>query len=89
MIRAVSLLTLSQTAVYLKASYWAVVVSQIIWGLLTVCFPQKMVAPRAGTGSVLLQILAVLLFILSAKPYAAALSFLFLILKAVLIIKKP
>ena len=88
-IRAVSLLSLNQTAVYLKVSYWGVLVCLILWGLLTLSLSQKIGEQKAVIVSVLLQIAAVLLFMLSSKPYAAALSFLFLAIKAFFLNKKP
>ena len=89
MIRAVSLLTLSQTAVYLKAAYWSVVGSQIVWGLVELPLAHKIGEQCAVIVSVLLQIAAVLLFMLSSRPYPAALSFLLLMVKAFLLLKKP
>ena len=89
MVQAVSLLTLRQTAVYLKAAYWAVVGSQIVWGLLELSLPHNIGENQVVIVSVLLQIAAVLLFMLSSRPYPAVLSFLLLMVKAFLLIKKP
>ena len=88
-VRAVSLLALRQTAAYLKAAYWAVVGSQIVWGLLVLALPHRIGERQTVIVSVLLQIAAVLLFMLSSRPYPAVLSFLLLMVKAFLLIKKP
>ena len=88
-IRAVSLLSLSQTAAYLKTAYWAVVLSPVVWGLITLLLPKKIGEKKAVIVSSVLHIAAVLLFMLSAKPYAATLAFLFLGIKGLLLIRKP
>ena len=89
MFRAVSLLRLSQTAVYMKAVYWTVLLSLILWGLLTLSLSQKIGERTIVIVSVLLHIAAALLFMVSSKPYAAALSFLFLVIKVFFLVKKP
>ena len=89
MVRSVSLLSFCQTAAYLKAAYWAVVSSQIVWGLLVLVLPRRIGEKQTVIVSVLLQIAAVLLFMLSSRPYPAVLSFLFLMVKGFLLIKKP
>ena len=88
-IRAVSLMALRQTAVYLKAAYWAVVGSQIVWGLVELFLPLNIGENQVVIVSVLLQIATVLLFMLSSRPYPAVLSFLLLMVKVFLLIKKP
>ena len=88
-VQAVSLLALSQTAAYLKTAYWAVVGSQIVWGLLVLALPHRIGERQTVIVSVLLQIAAVILFMLSSRPYPAVLSFLLLMMKGFLLIKKP
>ena len=88
-VQAVSLLALSQIPAYLKATYWAVVGILIVWGLLALSLPHKIGEKQTVVVSVALQTAAVLLFMLSSKPYPAVLSFLLLMVKAFLLIKKP
>ena len=81
--RGVSLLALSGVAGYMKAAYIAFVIAQTILGTLT------LTVRRPGNGvSLVLNAAGVLLFSLSLQPYAAALSFVFLMIKVFLIIKK-
>ena len=89
MVRSVSLLALSQIAAYLKVSYWIAVGSLIVWGFLVLVLPHRIGEKQTVIVSVLLQIAAVLLFMLSSRPYPAVLSFLLLMVKAFLLIKKP
>ena len=89
MVRSVSLLALSQIAAYLKVSYWVAVGSLIVWGLLVLVLPRRIGEKQTVIVSVLLQIAAVLLFMLSSRPYPAVLSFLLLMVKGFLLIKKP
>ncbi len=89
MVQAVSLLALSQIPAYLKVAYWAVVGSLIVWGLLALSLPHRIGEKQTVVVSVLLQTAAVLLFMLSSKPYPAVLSFLLLLVKAFLLSKKP
>ena len=88
-VQAVSLLALSQIAAYLKVSYWVAVGSLIVWGLLVLALPHRIGEKQTVIVSVLLQIAAVLLFMLSSRPYPAVLSFLLLMVKGFLLIKKP
>ena len=79
----VSLLTLTGVAGYMKAAYIAFVVAQTILGVLTLTV-------RKPDHSISLAVngAGVLLFSLSLQPYAAALSFVFLMIKVFLLIKK-
>ena len=87
MIRAVALPALKQASAYLLTAYWAAVGSLILWGILTLTLHRKIGEKRTVTVSALLNIVAVLLFILSSRPYAAALAFLFLVIKAFFLIR--
>lgn len=83
MIRAVSLFSLTGVSSYLKMAYAAVIVSLILWGILTLVLPKRSVLV-----SLLLHILGTLLFIISSQPYAAAFGFLLLGIKVILAAKK-
>ena len=82
-VQAVSLLLLTDTSPYLKTAYMAVVISMILWGILTLLVPTS-----GDTVSLLLSVPTTLLFIISAQPYAAAFSFLLLGIKVFLRLKK-
>ena len=82
-VHAVSLLTLMKTAPYLKIAYLAVVISMILWGILSLVLHR----PKE-TASLGLSVLGTLLFIISAQPYAAAFGFLLLGIKVFFLIKK-
>ena len=82
-VHAVSLLTLTETAPYLKIAYLAVVISMILWGILSLVLQ----SPKE-TASLGLSVLGTLLFIISAQPYAAAFGFLLLGIKVFFLIKK-
>ena len=79
----VSLLALTGAAGYMKAAYIGFVAVQTILGVLTLTVRK----PSDGI-SLALNGLGVLLFSLSLQPYAAAFSFVFLMIKVFLLIKK-
>ena len=83
-VQAVSLLFLAGTSPYLKIVYLAVVISMILWGILTLVLQRPAEAVSLG-----LSVLGTLLFIISAQPYAAAFGFLLLGIKVFFLIKKP
>ena len=90
MVRSVSLLALTGTAPYIKTAYLAIIAAMLLVGILTLAL-QNCTNPF-WTGnrdriSLLFHILGTLLFIISSQPYAAALSFLLLGIKAFLLIK--
>ena len=79
----VSLLVLTGVAGYMKAAYFAFVITEAILGAVT------LTARKPGHGvSLAVNGAGVLLFSLSLQPYAAALSFVFLMIKVFLLIKK-
>ena len=79
----VSLLALSGVAGYMKVIYIGFVVAQTILGVLTLT-----VRKPGHSASLAFNGLGVLLFSLSLQPYAAALCFVFLMIKVFLLIKK-
>ena len=91
-IQAVSLLSLSQIAPYLKIAYFVVVIGIAGWGLLSLVLQNGRFSRWAGKqsrGSVFFNAVGVLLFIVSLQPYAAALLFLFLLIKLLILVKWP
>ena len=89
-IQAVSLLTLTTIQPYLKILYFAVVIASIILGLLTLVLQNKFGAVW-GTSKIILSLIlgtvGVVVFIVSRQPYAAAFVFMFLCIKALMLIK--
>lgn len=90
-VRAVSLLLLG-AAPYVKVPCLILVSFLVVWGILTLAL-QSSTAPRwlrwKEHISLAASVLAVLCFILSLQPYAAAFAFVFLIIKALLLAKQP
>ena len=84
MIRAVSLLSLTEIAFWLKAVYLIMTICLVLWGILTLL---RQVSSGV-TVSLLLSSAQMLLFILSSQPYASVLAFLLLAIKAFLLLKK-
>ena len=88
----VSMLALTGIAPYLRTAYFAIVIAMAGWGLLTLALQNCSVPLRAGGReriSILLHVVGELLLIVSRQPYAAALLFVFLMIKASLLVKKP
>ena len=90
-LREVSLLSINGTAPYLKMIYLAVVVGIIIIGVLTLalqnCHKVFWVKSKSNI-SLMLNSVGVLIFIISSQPYAAALLFIFLAIKVIMLIKR-
>lgn len=89
-IRAVSLLTFTLVQPYLRMACFAVVISLIVCGALTLALQNLQHAfwqNHKDSLSILLGISGTLLFIFSRQPYAAAFLFVFLTIKAFLISK--
>lgn len=92
MVEAVSLLSVTQIAFPVKAAYFAAVIAAILLGILTLAL-QNHHGKRWMYGkhrlSLLLNSLGVFLFISSLQPYAASFLFLFLLIKILILAKKP
>lgn len=91
-ITAVSLLSLTGSQPYLEPAFLAVVTAVTLTGILTLAlqnlrrsFWMKSKRPL----SLLLSAVGVSLFIISQQPYAAIFSFVFLILKGAVLLKRP
>lgn len=89
-IQAVSLLMLSGTAHYIKYAYFAVVIASVITGILTLSFQscRTHIYQFKRILSMTLNIIGTLLFVIGRQPYAAIFLFVFLIIKAIMLIKK-
>ena len=90
-IEEVSLLSLCEVENYLKFSYFAVVICIVLSGVLTLALQnisQTFWLKNKSRISLALSVIAVLLFIISQQPYAAALTFVFLLMKVLMLIKR-
>ncbi len=89
---AVSLLTLTAVAPWLKAIYFAAVIAIVAWGLLTLTLQGCRLSlwlRAKNLVSLLLNALGAMLFIIGSQPYAAAFLFMLWIIKALTLIKRP
>ena len=89
-IQEVSLLSLNEITTYLKTAYYAIVISIAVYGILTLTFQncQKVFWLRNKEKiSLILNAASVLLFIISSQVYAGAFLFIFLVIKALMLIK--
>ena len=89
-IQEVSLLSLNEITTYLRIVYYAIVISIAVYGILTLAFQncQKIFwTKNRDKISLILNVAAVLLFIISSQVYAGAFLFIFLVIKALMLIK--
>lgn len=89
-VQEVSLLSLNEIATYLKTLYYAIVISIAVYGILTLTFQncQKVFwTKNRDKISLILNVVAVLLYIISSQVYAGTFLFIFLIIKALMLIK--
>ena len=90
-IREVSLLSLSGVQQYLKATYIAFVSIMVVLGIMTLALQncrQRLWTQSKSVLSLALSAAGVCLFIISQQPYAAVFVFVFLIIKALMLIKR-
>ena len=90
-IQSVSLIALDGVQPYLKTAYFAVVISMIVMGILTLALQncQAMAWVKSKTMiSLILGAIAVLVFMISSQPYAAVFAFALLAIKALMLIKR-
>lgn len=90
MIQEVSLFALNGIPVYLKTSFYVAVIGVMAWGVLTLAlqnWKQPVWVRNKSKISLIIGMLAALLFIVSLQPYAAVLMFLFLAIKVTMLIK--
>ena len=89
-IQEVSLLSLNGIATYLKTAYYAIVISIAVYGILMLTFQnsQKLFwVQNREKISLILNAVAVFLFIISSQVYAGAFLFIFLIIRALMLVK--
>ncbi len=89
-IQAVSLLSFVKISSYLRIIYFAIVISIITMGILTLTlkkFQNTFWIKNKSKFSLILNAIGILIFIISTQPYAAAFMFVLLIIKALLLIK--
>ena len=90
-IREVSLLALTEIQVYLKILYLVTIVGMTAFGILTLvlrsCNGESWVKYKSKV-SLSVNAIGVFLFIISQQPYAAVYVFAFLIIKALMLIKR-
>lgn len=90
-IREVSLLALSNIQTYLKTAYIAFVGIMIVLGIMMLALQnchQRLWIQSKSILSLSLSAVGVCLFIISQQPYAAVFVFAFLIIKALMLIKR-
>ena len=88
---AVSLSSLTQIHPYLKAAYFISITVIIIWGILTLILKnlsKPFFIQNREKISLILNSASTLLFIGSTQPYAAALTFVFMLIKIFMLIRK-
>lgn len=90
-IQEVSLLAFTEIQLYLKTLYLVIVIGMIALGVLTLTLRNSNCAfwiQNKSKVSLLVNAIGVFLFIISQQPYAAVFVFAFLIIKALMLIKR-
>lgn len=90
-IRSVSLLALSNIQPYLKAAYIAFAGIMVVLGIITLALQncrQRLWTHSKSVLSMAVSTVGVCLFIISQQPYAAVFVFVFLLIKALMLIKR-
>lgn len=90
-IRSVPLFALTSVSSWLMVAYSAVISITMIWGVLMLALQNvqnKWWLSYKSLVSVVLNVMGVLLFIVSLQPYAAALLFLFVMIKVFVMMKQ-
>lgn len=90
-VKTVSLLNLSGAQTYVTASYFAYISVSALFGVITLALQNCQINAWVKTKtavSLIISTLGVCMFILSKQPYPSVFVFLFLIIKAILLIKR-
>lgn len=90
-IQTVSLLSLTEISPWLKTSYFIIVITTVLTGVLALSLKNctlTLWAQNKRKLSLVLNTLSSILFIISQQPYAATFLFIFFIIKVALIIKR-
>lgn len=89
-VHSVPLLALTDAELYIKVPYFILVIGLMVWGILTLalqgCTHARWLRSKCKI-SVGLGVAVTLLFAITLQPYAAVLAFLFLAIKALMLIK--
>ena len=91
MLQEVSLLSLTALQPWLKIFYYTLVIAMVLLGILRLALQNssyKLWLQSKQGLSLLGSTLAVFLFIVTRQPYAAGFAFLFLVIKALMLLKK-
>ena len=87
-----TMISILEAALWLKTTYLVVVAGTVLWGILTLALQNahaKLWLRQKTAVSLLLSSCSILLFIISRQPYAAVLTFVFLLIKGFILIKQP
>ncbi|MBO5912031.1 MAG: helix-turn-helix transcriptional regulator [Clostridia bacterium] len=90
-IREVSLIALCDIQPYLKTAYVVFVGVMVVLGIMMLAFQnyhQRFCTHSKSALSLVLSVVGVCLFIISQQPYAAVFVFLFLVIKALMMLKR-
>ena len=90
-IQEVSLLSLTEIALYLRIAYFTVVIGMVVFGISTLALQSCREAfwvKNKSKLSFLLNTIGTLIFIISSQPYAAAFLFIFLVIKMLMLMKQ-
>ena len=90
-VKEVSLFSLSGVSGYIKAAYFAIIIGIVLTGIITLAF-QNLEHPfwikHKHYISIALSAIGTVCFMMTLQPYAAFFTFVFLAVKAILIIKR-
>lgn len=91
-IRQVSLLSLQETPLFIKVTYFAIILLTVACGIATLALQNYSSIIWIKTKTILsmtLTIISVVIFIASLEPYVAFFTFVLLIIKGALLLKRP
>lgn len=91
-IRQVSLLSLQETPLFIKVTYFAIILLTVACGIATLALRNYSSIIWIKTKTILsmtLTIISVVIFIASLQPYVAFFTFVLLIIKGALLLKRP
>ena len=90
-VQTVTLLTLTEIGLYLRTVYFALVIGMILLGVLNLALENDRCVfwlQNKSRVSLVWNAAGVFLFIISSQPYAGAFLFVFLVIKAIMFVKK-
>jgi len=90
LLQVVSLLRLTEIAPYLRTAYLAAVIGIVALGVLSLCLQncrQPLWVRNKSKASLVFNAVGAVLFIIGSQPYAAVFLFVFLAIKALMLIK--